>query len=599
MPRETESLRVVHLALRHALLRDDTLQPRKVGRLHTLKLFHVDEIAGGKQQHVVLAVRTYHARVVVLAPLGRKQTAYPRALALALTAEKYQHELVHLLLVQRAGHRAHQPAAETLAPELPVFRPYGIGQLADVVRYAVPRGKIEQIILKGIERRGVVGVDNGLQRVQGAVDAVCQQAYVDGVQILAPQGAENGRSGKETRSARTVLLAELQTVQHRIAAKAVAKRKEIHDAADDGNLVLFRFLGRTGLAHVQVGVADSPRNVQVVLPEVAFGKEHGNFLRDVLTEAAVAQYEEEIVTVALTENLGTAGGVERLFILHEMPGGYFGRQSGSVVTPRPVTLLALQCSVIRRFVRQSVTRPLTRQFPRQPVFRRLIPRPFLLPLRLPGHEHPGRHFLNLPQQSRIQIRLRIERSEEAPTDILTAHVHRKSDETLHVQAGGLVHQRMMVLKLRVRDERHGEGHLAQTAGIRRAQVKEDFEAMPLGREEARHNVGVGLKQTADGIHTVVRQLVHVHGDDGVVAKQAVRLPQGGVVSRERKKRELLLDGVRFGEVAQTQLLLHFPNRMEVGAVANVGYHGSQVRFAGNGGEAAVSGNHEVFHRCLF
>ena len=158
---------------------------------------------------------------------------------------------------------------------------------------------------------------------------------------------------------------------------------------------------------------------------------------------------------------------------------------------------------------------------------------------------------------------------------------------------------MMVLKLRVRDERHGEGHLAQTAGIRRAQVKEDFEAVPLGREEARHNVGVGLKQTADGIHTVGRQLVHVHGDDGVVAKQAVRLPQGGVVSRERKKRELLLDGVRFGEVAQTQLLFHFPNRMEVGAVADVGYHGSQVRFAGNGGEAAVSGNHEVFHRCLF
>ena len=586
MPREAESLRIVHLALRHALLRDDTLQPRKVGRLHTLKLFHVDEIAGGKQQHVVLAVRTYHARVVVLAPLGRKQTAYPRALALALTAEKYQHELVHLLLVQRAGHRAHQPAAETLAPELPVFRPYGIGQLADVVRYAVPRGKIEQIILKGIERRGVVGVDNGLQRVQGAVDAVCQQAYVDGVQILAPQGAENGRSGKGVRPARPVLLAELQTIQHRIAAEAVAKRKEIHDAADDGNLVLFRLLGRTGLAHVQVGVADSPRNVQVVLPEVTFGKEHGNFPGDVLAEAAVAQYEEEIVTVALTENLGTAGGVERLFILHEMPGGYFGRQGGSVVTPRPVTLLALQCSVIRRFVRQ-------------PVFRRLIPRPFLLPLRLPGHEHPGRHFLNLPQQSRIQIRLRIERSEEAPTDILTAHVHRKSDEALHVQAGGLVHQRMMVLKLRVRDERHGEGHLAQTAGIRRAQVKEDFEAVPLGREEARHNVGVGLKQTADGIHTVVRQLVHVHGDDGVVAKQAVRLPQGGVVSRERKKRELLLDGVRFGEVAQTQLLFHFPNRMEVGAVADVGYHGSQVRFAGNGGEAAVSGNHEVFHRCLF
>lgn len=186
-----------------------------------------------------------------------------------------------------------------------------------------------------------------------------------------------------------------------------------------------------------------------------------------------------------------------------MPGGYFGRQGGSVATPRPVTLLALQCSVTRRFVRQPVTRPLTRQctacpftrqFTRQPVFHRLIPRPFLLPLRLPGHEHPGRHFLNLPQQSRIQIRLRIERSEKAPTDILTAHVHRKSDEALHVQAGGLVHQRMMVLKLRVRDERHGEGHLAQTAGIRRAQVKEDFEAVPLGREEARHNVGVGLKQ---------------------------------------------------------------------------------------------------------
>lgn len=174
------------------------------------------------------------------------------------------------------------------------------------------------------------------------------------------------------------------------------------------------------------------------------------------------------------------------------------------------------------------------------------PRPFLLPLRLPGHEHPGRHFLNLPQQSRIQIRLRIERSEEAPTDILTAHVHRKSDEALHVQAGGLVHQRMMVLKLRVRDERHGEGHLAQAAGIRRAQVEEDFEAVPLGREEARHNVGVSLKQTADGIHMVVRQLVHVHGDDGVVAKQAVRLPQGGVVSRERKKGSCFLMAFALG-----------------------------------------------------
>ena len=131
--------------------------------------------------------------------------------------------------------------------------------------------------------------------------------------------------------------------------------------------------------------------------------------------------------------------------------------------------------------------------------------------------------------------------------------------------------------------------------VLRTQVQEYLETVALGREEARHHVRVSLEQPADSIHPVVRQAVHVYGDDGVVAQQAVRLPQRGVISREREKRELFLHGVRFGKVAQAEVLFHLLDGVEVGAVADIGYHGGEVCFAGNGGETAVSGNLDVIH----
>ena len=99
-----EGFDVVGLALRHVVLRDDSLQCCQLAGLHAFELLHVDDDSRGEQAGIVLVARVYYAVVEVLFPLGRQQAPNPAALSLSLLAVEDDDELVHVLVAQRAVH---------------------------------------------------------------------------------------------------------------------------------------------------------------------------------------------------------------------------------------------------------------------------------------------------------------------------------------------------------------------------------------------------------------------------------------------------------------------------------------------------------------
>lgn len=111
-----EGFDVVGLALRHVVLRDDSLQCCQLAGLHAFELLHVDDDSRGEQAGIVLVARVYYAVVEVLFPLGRQQAPNPAALSLSLLAVEDDDELVHVLVAQRAVHQAHYPPFEALLP---------------------------------------------------------------------------------------------------------------------------------------------------------------------------------------------------------------------------------------------------------------------------------------------------------------------------------------------------------------------------------------------------------------------------------------------------------------------------------------------------
>ena len=183
--------------------------------------------------------------------------------------------------------------------------------------------------------------------------------------------------------------------------------------------------------------------------------------------------------------------------------------------------------------------------------------------------HLRPYFFYLSQQFRIEVCLHIERSEEATPDVLAADINLYTRYLLYVQTGSLVHQRMVFLQFGISDDGNRESSLAQAAGVLRAQGQEDFKAVALRGEEESQHVGIRREGLAHTLYPAVLQVVHVDGDHGVVTYQRVGLAHRVVITRQREERQLLLDGVGFGEVAQPQLLLHLMHCREVSAATDI------------------------------
>ena len=66
-------LRVVHLAFGYLFLRDDTFQIGQSVGTYSVKLFEIDNEAGGQQQHVVFVFRSNHTVAVIGAQCVRQQ----------------------------------------------------------------------------------------------------------------------------------------------------------------------------------------------------------------------------------------------------------------------------------------------------------------------------------------------------------------------------------------------------------------------------------------------------------------------------------------------------------------------------------------------
>ena len=175
----------------------------------------------------------------------------------------------------------------------------------------------------------------------------------------------------------------------------------------------------------------------------------------------------------------------------------------------------------------------------------------------------------------VEIRLFIMRGEETASDAPAAEICSYTRKLIHIVPGGFIHRRVVLLQFGVRDGGDKELHFAQVAGIVRIQVQENGEAASLGGEEERHHTRIGGEPLTHKFHLFIFQVVYANGDDGVVAKQGVRLPHVAVVARQSKKGE------------PPPCLLH---GVAVSAAADIGDYGTQVRFSRHGGEATVGGD---------
>ena len=510
-----EGFDVVGLALRHVVLRDDSLQCCQLAGLHAFELLHVDDDSRGEQAGIVLVARVYYAVVEVLFPLGRQQAPNPAALSLSLLAVEDDDELVHVLVAQRAVHQAHYPPFEALLPQFPVLGRQGVGKLGDVVR-PVPGGKRVQIVGVGVELLGVVGVYHGSEEILVAGDAGHLQVYEYGVVVLSAHGAVTF-SG----ICRQGIGHEFEAVQDEVPADAVVLFQKAHHLVDDGLFLFLLCSGFAGLVGIDVGIVQGRFHVGILLSELVFRQSDGCLLVQALAVAFVAQGEEEVVAVACPEPGGALHGGHGL-------GEY--------------QLLPRLC-VLRRGGNGGG----------EGVYR-FGSRPLLAAFLLRRRDDACRQRGNLFQQCGIDIGMRVEGHEVSPRNVLSASVHLYSEKGLVVLFGGAVQLQVYLLE-------RGVGHLAlsetviQTPGVFRLHEDEQLVAVPFGGEETAQGVRVFVDEGPGLLQLSLFQVVDVERDDGVVAGDARCEPSFPVVGREGPEGKLLLDVVGF---------LHLSLRHEAG-----------------------------------
>ena len=220
-----------------------------VGRAHHVELLVAHETVLRQRDQVVLR---HPARVdldaKVVAQFRGKQMREPGGLVDALLADEHQHRLVHLPLVEPAGHHRHEPPLQVLVEEHLLLHPALDGHRhrhgEDMV-LSVPRRQAVQVVQERLESRHIPGVEHRLQvalprglddiegRQQGVFETVAHRLPVVAGELCEFAVLTEGIPRRQTG---------LHTVFHPIVSQVDVVAEERLDLLRRGILLLPRHL---------------------------------------------------------------------------------------------------------------------------------------------------------------------------------------------------------------------------------------------------------------------------------------------------------------------------------------------------------------------